>query len=59
MAYYDGIVITAEYFINAMLPITMGKMDAILTANNSVVKMHTKSFGCSSFETTYKSLENG
>jgi alkylation response protein AidB-like acyl-CoA dehydrogenase len=45
VAYYDGIVKTAQYFINAMLPVTMGKMDAILTANNSVVKMHAKSFG--------------
>jgi alkylation response protein AidB-like acyl-CoA dehydrogenase len=45
VAYYDGIVKTAQYFINAMLPITMGKMNSIIAANNSVVKMHAKSFG--------------
>jgi hypothetical protein len=45
VAYYDGIVKTAQYFINAMLPITMGKMNSIIAANNSVVKMHAKSCG--------------
>ena len=45
VAYYDGVVKTAQYFINAMLPVTMGKMEAIIAANSSVVKMHAKSFG--------------
>ena len=45
VAFYDGLLKTAEYFINAMLPVTMGKMDSILSANSSVVDMHAKSFG--------------
>ena len=45
LAYYDGLLKTAEYFIRAMLPVTLGKMDSILSANSSVVDMHAKSFG--------------
>ena len=45
VAFYDGQLKTAEYFITAMLPVTMGKMKSILTANSSVVDMHAKSFG--------------
>jgi hypothetical protein len=28
-----------------MLPVTMGKMDAIMASSSSVVDMHQKSFG--------------
>jgi hypothetical protein len=45
VAFYDGQLKTAEYFISAMLPVTMGKMNSILSANSSVVDMHAKSFG--------------
>jgi hypothetical protein len=45
VAFYDGQLKTAEYFISAMLPVAMGKMQSILTANSSVVNMHAKSFG--------------
>jgi len=45
VAFYDGLLKTAEYFIEAILPVTMGKMDSIRSANSSVVDMHTKSFG--------------
>ena len=45
VAFYDGQLKTAEYFISAMLPVTMGKMKSILSANSSVVDMHAKSFG--------------
>ncbi len=45
VAFYDGLLKTAEYFIQSMLPVTMGKMDAIMAANSSLVDMHQKSFG--------------
>ncbi len=45
VAYYDGLLKTAEYFIQSMLPLTIGKMDAIMATNSSVVDMHQKSFG--------------
>jgi hypothetical protein len=45
MAFYDGLLKTAAYFIQSMLPVTMGKMDAIMATNSSVVDMHHKSFG--------------
>jgi hypothetical protein len=44
-AFYDGQVQTATYFINAVLPVTMGKMDAIAATDNSVVSIHETSFG--------------
>jgi hypothetical protein len=45
VAFYDGVLKTAAYFIHSMLPVTMGKMDAIMATNSSVVDMHQKSFG--------------
>jgi hypothetical protein len=45
VAFYDGQMKTAEYFILAMLPVTVGKMKSIQSANSSVVDMHAKSFG--------------
>jgi alkylation response protein AidB-like acyl-CoA dehydrogenase len=45
VAFYDGLLKTAEYFVLAVLPVTMGKMDAIIAADSSVVDMHAKSFG--------------
>jgi len=44
-AFYDGQLQTATYFINAILPVTMGKMDAIAATDNSVVSIHETSFG--------------
>jgi len=44
-AFYDGQLRTAQYFIYSVLPGTLGKMDAILTANSAPVQMHEKSFG--------------
>ncbi len=45
VAFYDGQLKTAEYFIQAVLPVTMGKMESIMSANNSMVSIHPKSFG--------------
>ncbi len=44
-AYYDGQLKTAEFFIRALLPVTMGKLDAIAAGCGSAVQMHEKSFG--------------
>ncbi|MFO7838473.1 MAG: acyl-CoA dehydrogenase [Desulfosalsimonadaceae bacterium] len=44
-AFYDGQMRTAQYFIYSVLPATLGKMDAILTANEATVQIHEKSFG--------------
>jgi hypothetical protein len=45
VAFYGGQLKTAEYFIQVVLPLTMGKMDSILAASNSMVSIHPKSFG--------------
>ncbi len=44
-AFYDGQLQTATYFIKVLLPVTMGKMEAIATGDNSVVSIHEASFG--------------
>jgi alkylation response protein AidB-like acyl-CoA dehydrogenase len=44
-AFYDGQLQTATYFINAILPVTMGKMDAIAATDTSIVAIHEASFG--------------
>jgi len=44
-AFYDGQLQTATYFIKAILPVTMGKMEAIAASDNSVVSIHEASFG--------------
>jgi hypothetical protein len=45
ISFYDGQLKTAEYFIQAVLPVTMGKMDSILAASSSMVRINPKSFG--------------
>jgi len=44
-AFYDGQLQTATYFIKVILPVTMGKMEAIAGSDNSVVSIHEASFG--------------
>jgi len=44
-AFYDGQLHTASYFINALLPLTLGKMEAIDGGDNSVIAIHEASFG--------------
>jgi hypothetical protein len=44
-AFYDGQLKAAEFFINAVLPVTMGKMDAIAAPHPAAVDIHEKSFG--------------
>ncbi len=44
-AYYAGQIRTAEFFINTLLPASLGKMDAIVEGDTSVEEMPETSFG--------------
>ncbi len=44
-AFYDGQVKGCEYFMTAILPITFGKMTAILSSTPAVIDMDEASFG--------------
>ena len=44
-AFYEGQLKSAEYFIFNILPIALGKMDAILSSNNAVIEISEDSFG--------------
>jgi alkylation response protein AidB-like acyl-CoA dehydrogenase len=44
-AFYDGQLKTAEFFIHAMLPATLGKMNAIAASNPAAIDIDEKSFG--------------
>ncbi len=43
--FYDGLVKGADYYINSLLPITFGKMDAVKFSTAAVVDMEDASFG--------------
>jgi len=43
--FYEGQIKSAEFFIYTLLPITFGKMKAILSTNGAAVEMDEKSFG--------------
>ncbi|MBU2515438.1 acyl-CoA dehydrogenase [bacterium] len=43
--FYDGQLKTAEFFIKSMLPITIGKMNAIANMNGAVVEISEAGFG--------------
>ena len=45
VTFYYGQVQTARYFINSLLPATLGKMDAIMAAESAVVDMPEAAFG--------------
>ena len=44
-AFYDGQVKTAAYFIDSLLPITLGKLRAITGEDHTVAEMDERSFG--------------
>ncbi len=44
-AFYEGQLKSAEFFFNSMLPVTSGKMKAILTTNGAAVEISEDSFG--------------
>lgn len=45
VAYYAGQIMTAEFFINTLLPSALGKMDAIVEGDRSVEEIPEASFG--------------
>ncbi len=44
-AFYEGVVRTSEYFIQSILPITLGKMASIQKSNDAVMEIPEASFG--------------
>ncbi len=45
VAFYEGQLKSAEFFIQSLLPVTMGKMDAVMTADGAAVDIAEESFG--------------
>jgi hypothetical protein len=45
VAFYEGQIKTADYFINTILPVTFGKMASILKTCGAAVDMSEASFG--------------
>ena len=45
LIFYDGQLKTAEFFILSMLPVTIGKIDAIGTASCAAIEMSESGFG--------------
>ncbi|MCP4746276.1 MAG: acyl-CoA dehydrogenase [Desulfobacteraceae bacterium] len=43
--FYEGQIKSAEYFIQSIIPVTMGKMDAIMISSPSIVQIEEDSFG--------------
>jgi len=44
-AFYHGQILSATYFINSLLPVTLGKMDAIMATESAVMEMPEAGFG--------------
>ena len=44
-AFYEGQIKSAEFFISALLPVTLGKMNAVLKTNGAAIDISEKSFG--------------
>ena len=44
-AFYEGQLKSAEFFVHSILPVTLGKMDVILTASSSAVEISEDAFG--------------
>jgi hypothetical protein len=44
-AYYEGQIKSAEFFIHTILPVTNGKMKAILETNGAAVDIAEAAFG--------------
>jgi alkylation response protein AidB-like acyl-CoA dehydrogenase len=44
-AFYEGQLKSVEFFVNSVLPVTLGKMNAIIIANSAAVDISEDSFG--------------
>ena len=45
VAFYEGQLKSVEFFVHCVLPVTLGKMNAILATNSAVVEIGEDSFG--------------
>jgi hypothetical protein len=45
LEFYNGQFKSAQFFINTVLPVTKGKMDAILSNDTAVVDISEAAFG--------------
>jgi hypothetical protein len=45
VAFYEGQLKSADFFLNSILPITLGKMKTILATNGAAVEISEDSFG--------------
>jgi len=43
--FYEGQLKSADFFVYSILPVTLGKMDAILATNSAVVDIAEDAFG--------------
>jgi alkylation response protein AidB-like acyl-CoA dehydrogenase len=44
-AFYEGQILSAQFYIRVLLPVTMGKMSAILNSDDAMVKIRQETFG--------------
>ncbi len=44
VAFYNGILASARYFTAAVLPVTLGKMDTVMAADNAVMEIEEEAF---------------
>jgi len=44
-AYYEGQVRTAEFFINSLLPVAVGKFEAVMATDGAAVEIPGAAFG--------------
>jgi hypothetical protein len=45
VAFYEGQIMSARFFINNFIPVTLGKMTAILANDGTVVEISEDAFG--------------
>jgi hypothetical protein len=45
VGFYNGQLKSAEFFANSILPVTLGKMDAIMITNGAAVEIAEDAFG--------------
>jgi hypothetical protein len=45
VAFYEGQLKSCEFFCNSMLPVTLGKMNAVLATNSAAVEISEDAFG--------------
>jgi len=45
VAFYEGQIKSAEFFVHSVLPVTRGKMNVILTTNPAALEISEDAFG--------------